>query len=205
MKYSTKPAAMYEVLMTDFNPDPPACPVHGKPTRREACPHCNAAYMRGYLRKTRQSRPHKTILERARKRARRQGLPYSLRRQDISLPARCPVLGIPLKVGQSRSPASPSLDRIDPGQGYIPGNVRVISDHANKLKGDRRLAAIRSLCLKGPPARRAEYQAVAAYMEREALLDAVRQKAAQQPNPDSHWHVIAGFLDQRFRNFEPEA
>lgn len=191
--------------MTDFNPDPPACPVHGKPTKRDVCPHCNAAYMRGYLRKIRQTRPHKTILERARKRARRQGLPYSLRQPDISLPARCPVLGISLRVGQCRSPASPSLDRIDPGHGYVPGNVRVISDLANKLKGNRRLADIRSLSLKGPPARRAKYRAVAAYMEREALLVEVRQKAAKQAGPNNPWQVIADFLEQRFRRHELEA
>lgn len=187
--------------MNDFKPDPPVCPVHGDPTKRETCPKCNAAYMRDYLRRIRKTRPHKTILERARKRARRQGLPYSLRRQDISLPARCPVLGISLRVGQSRSPASPSLDRIDPGQGYIPGNVRVISDHANKLKSNRCLADIRSLSMKGPPARKAKYQAVAAYMEREALLVEVRQKAAREPGPNNPWQVIADFLEQRFRRF----
>lgn len=187
--------------MNDHKPDPAACPVHGKPTKRDTCAKCNAAYMRGYLARTRRTRPHRTILERARKRARQQGVRYALRRQDISLPARCPVLGISLRVGQSRSPASPSLDRIDPGQGYVPGNVRIISDHANKLKGNRRLEDIRSLSLKGPPARRADYQAVVAYMEREALLVEVRQKAAQEPRPNNPWQVIADFLEQRFRSF----
>ena len=188
--------------MNDIKLDPPVCPVHGEPTKREACATCNAAYMRNYLRNTRRTRPHKTILERARKRARRQGVPYSLRRQDISLPARCPVLGISLLVGQSRSPASPSLDRIDPNQGYIPGNVRVISDHANKLKGNRPLPDIRSLSLKGPTASRAKYQAVAAYMEREALLVEVRQKAAKEPGPNNPWQVIVDFLEPRFRHFQ---
>lgn len=188
--------------MNDIKPDPPVCPVHGEPTKREACPQCNAAYMRGYLRTMRKTRPHKAILERARKRARRQGLPYSLRRQDISLPARCPVLGISLRVGQSRSPASPSLDRIDPDQGYIPGNVRVISDHANKLKGNRRLEDIRLLTRKGRATRRAEYEALAAYLEREALLVEVRDKAAREPGQDNPWQVIADFLEKRFRRYQ---
>ncbi len=187
--------------MNNFKPDPPACPVHGKPTRRDACPTCNAAYMRGYLRTVRQTRPHKTILDRARKRAQRQGIAYSLRRHDISLPACCPVLGIPLRVGQSRSPASPSLDRIDPRQGYIPGNVRVISDYANKVKGNRHLSDIQSLSLKAPPAHKAKYQAVAAYMEREALLIEVRQKAAKETGPNNPWQVIADFLEKRFRSY----
>ena len=190
-----------EVLLNDLKPDPPVCPAHGQPTKRQTCRECNAAYMRGYLHTLRKSHPGKTILERARKRARCQNIPYSLRRQDISLPDRCPVLGISLRVGQSRSPASPSLDRIDPARGYVPGNVRVISDYANKLKGNRHLSDIRSLSLKAPRVRRAKYQAVAAYMEREALLAEVRQKAAQDPRPNGPWQVIADFLEQRFRSF----
>lgn len=188
--------------MNDFKLEPPVCPVHGEPTKRDACPKCNAAYMRGYLSKMRKTRPDKTILGRAQKRARRQGVPYSLRRQDISIPARCPALGIPLVVGQSRSPGSPSLDRINPDQGYVPGNVRVISDHANKLKGDRSLEDIRSLGRKAPPSRRSKYEAVAAYMEREALLIEVRQKAAKEPEATNPWQVIADFLEQRFRRYE---
>lgn len=187
--------------MNDTNPDRPACPTHGEPTKRSVCPPCNAAYMRGYLRRIRKTHPHMTILERARKRARRQGLPYSLRREDISLPTRCPALGIALRVGHSRSPASPALDRIDPRKGYLPGNVRIISDHANKLKGNRSLADIQSLSLKVPPASRAKYQAVAVYMEREALLAEVRQKAAGEPGPNNPWQVIADFLEQRFRHY----
>lgn len=188
--------------MNDIKPDPPVCPVHGQPTRRQACRKCNAAYMRGYLHTVRKTHPGKTILERARKRARRQGLPYSLRRQDITIPARCPVLGISLRVGQGRSPASPSLDRIDPGQGYIAGNVRVISDHANKLKGNRRLDDIRSLSRRGPAARRAEYQALAAYLERESLLVEVRQKAAREQREGNAWQVIVDFLEKRFRSYQ---
>ena len=188
--------------MNDHKPDPAACPVHGKPTKRDTCAKCNAAYMRGYLALTRRTRPRRTILERARKRARRQGVRYALRRQDISLPARCPVLGIPLRIGEGRSPGSPSLDRIDPTQGYVPGNVRVISDRANKLKGNRRLEDIRSLSLKAPTTRRADYEALVAYLEREALLVEVRQKAASEPDRDNPWQVIADFLEERFRRYQ---
>lgn len=186
-------------------PRPPVCPDHGAPTKRDACSQCNAAYMRGYLRRARQTRPHQAILERARKRARRQGLPFSLSAQDISLPTRCPVLGIPLRVGQSRSPGSPSLDRIDPNRGYVTGNVRVISDRANKLKGNRALSDMQSLCRRAPIHRRSDYEAVSAYMEREALLIQVRQRAARELGADRPWQVIACFLEQRFRQYGSEA
>ena len=188
--------------MTNPRRDPPVCPVHGKPTKRSTCHQCNAAYMRGYLDEKRKTRPAQTILERARKRAQRKGIPYPLRRQDITMPDRCPVLGLPLIVGQARSAASPSLDRIDPLRGYVPGNVRIISDYANKLKGNRRLEDIRSLSLQAPTTRRADYEALVAYLEREALLVEVRQKAASEPDRDNPWQVIADFLEERFRRYQ---
>ncbi|MND45308.1 hypothetical protein D3C80_361630 [compost metagenome] len=187
--------------MNDVKHDPPLCPLHGKPTMRATCQKCNAAYMRGYLSTMRKTRPAKAILERAKQRARRQGIPYSLRRQDIVLPTRCPVLGLPLIVGEARSDASPSLDRIDPAKGYQPGNVRVISDQANRLKGNRSLGEILRLSQAGSRCRRSEYAAVAAYMEREALLVEVKQKAAREISPDNPWAVVAEFLERKFREF----
>lgn len=86
------------------------------------------------------------LLYGARKRARDRGIPFDLKRKDIIIPERCPVLGIPLakrgpqiqqpgrKNGGPR-PDAPSLDRIRPKEGYIPGNVRVISFRANTVRG----------------------------------------------------------------------
>lgn len=186
--------------MTDVRHDLPVCPVHGKPTKRDTCAQCNAAYMRDYQRRVRKTRPARALLERARQRAHRQGIPYSLRREDISVPRRCPVLGLSLVVGGSRSDASPSLDRIEPGKGYTAGNVRVISDRANRLKSDQTLDEVRLMSRKGPPGRRAEYAALAAYMEREALLIEVKRKALMQGN-DSPWSRIAEFLEEKFRHY----
>ena len=60
----------------------------------------------------------------------------------------CPMLGIPLIV-QSRSDAdynrdfSPSVDRIDPSKGYVPGNVAIVSYRANRIKNDSTLQELK--------------------------------------------------------------
>ena len=46
---------------------------------------------------------------------------------DLVFPERCPVLNIPLLSTGKRTDNSPSLDRIIPSLGYVPGNVKVIS------------------------------------------------------------------------------
>lgn len=77
------------------------------------------------------------MLSNAKHRARDRGLPFDLTVADIQIPATCPVLDIPLIKGKGRPTAnSPSLDRIDPTKGYIPGNVMVISYRANTIKQD---------------------------------------------------------------------
>lgn len=76
------------------------------------------------------------MLNGAKHRAHALGVPFKLRLRDIRIPERCPVLGIELVKGKGASHAgSPSLDRIVPSVGYVPGNVRVISNLANSVKG----------------------------------------------------------------------
>ncbi len=77
------------------------------------------------------------LLTWAKQRAKSKGLECSISSVDIVIPEKCPVLGIPLapSLGMA-SDASPSLDRIDPSKGYIPGNVTVISRRANTIKSD---------------------------------------------------------------------
>ncbi|HWL80116.1 MAG TPA: hypothetical protein VNR89_04125 [Roseomonas sp.] len=81
------------------------------------------------------------LLDAARKRAKRKGLPCTLRRPDIPpIPARCPVLGIPLTRGIGvLTDNSPSLDRIIAALGYVPGNVRWVSHRYNRLRSDMTL------------------------------------------------------------------
>lgn len=62
---------------------------------------------------------------------------FTIEPADIVIPEYCPVLDIPLMRGRgSSTPNSPTLDRIWPALGYIPGNVAVISHRANTIKGD---------------------------------------------------------------------
>lgn len=185
--------------MKQHNVLPAICPVHGTPKQRQNCSACNAAYMRGYQRTARRTRPVRALLERAKQRARTQGVLFDLNGMDICVPDRCPVLGIRLVIGGPRSDASPSLDRVEPAKGYVKGNVRVISDRANRLKGGRTLGEIEGLSRTARPSQRDEYAAVAKYMEREALLVEVRRKAMAEP--EGPWPGIAAFLEKRFRQF----
>jgi len=74
----------------------------------------------------------------ARLRAKKKGLPFTIRYEDIPpAPLVCPVLGIVLSYNSGRrTDNSPSLDRIIPSLGYVPGNVEIISFRANKLKNN---------------------------------------------------------------------
>ena len=93
------------------------------------CRSCTLAYKHAH--------PESQVLERAKARAKKYGIPFEITRTDVVIPKRCPVLGIPLFMGKGRGNVianSPSLDKIIPVLGYIPGNVEVISHKANTMK-----------------------------------------------------------------------
>lgn len=79
----------------------------------------------------------KRAQKRAKKRAAKIGVPFSISVQDVlnewnRAGGVCSVLGISLVPGaDGGSWNSPSLDRIIPSRGYVPGNIRVISTRAN--------------------------------------------------------------------------
>lgn len=88
--------------------------------------------------KDRRENPAKYLLRNANKRAKDKNLPIDITIEDIIIPDVCPVLGIPLVMGNSleERDSSPSLDRIIPELGYVKGNIKVISFKANSLKKD---------------------------------------------------------------------
>ncbi len=129
-------------------------------TREHACKRCGANEWRRRKKadswgfdclpcsrrrvKERRADPATALLDGARARAKQQGELCTISADDVRavFPAdmRCPVLGVPFTFGKRKhTPASPSLDRIDPTRGYVPGNIAVISRRANVVKNDATL------------------------------------------------------------------
>lgn len=79
------------------------------------------------------------FIKRIKDRAKKQKLPVLITEDDIITSAYCPILGIPLRVNTGslggRSD-SPSIDRKDSTQGYVKGNVWIISQLANQMKSN---------------------------------------------------------------------
>lgn len=80
-----------------------------------------------------------------RRRVQRTGHEFSISPEDVraAWPADgcCPALGIPMPLPGSRRsgkcgprPDSPTVDRVDNARGYVPGNIAIISWHANRIK-----------------------------------------------------------------------
>lgn len=76
------------------------------------------------------------MLYTAKNRAKKKGLEFDLKPEDLFFPTFCPVLGIRLTLNDGApADSSPTLDRIDNTKGYVKGNVAVISHKANTMKG----------------------------------------------------------------------
>lgn len=85
-----------------------------------------------------------TLISSAKQRARKEGLPFALTHVDIFIPDACPLLGVKMVRG---GPYAPSIDKIIPSLGYVPGNVMVISWRANTLKNNATLAELQTLVI----------------------------------------------------------
>lgn len=80
--------------------------------------------------------PRNSMLDNAKQRARIHDLPFSITLDDVVMPTLCPALGVPLAVSSKVSDCSPTLDKIIPALGYVPGNVVVVSHLANRIKSN---------------------------------------------------------------------
>jgi hypothetical protein len=56
----------------------------------------------------------------------------------------CPVFGVPFDM-TPRHQYGPSVDRLNPVKGYVPGNIAVISWRANAIKRDASLAELKAI------------------------------------------------------------
>lgn len=79
----------------------------------------------------------KSMLVKIKSRAKKTGIPFSLKPEDVDVPDRCPVLGIKLHWWRTPNISnSPSIDRINPKRWYNKNNIQVISAKANRAKNN---------------------------------------------------------------------
>lgn len=88
-------------------------------------------------RKYERSKPNEIkLLKSAKKTAKDKKLEFNLELSDIIVPKFCPILGLELKCSETglHQNYSPSVDRVDNTEGYIKGNIKIISYRANQIK-----------------------------------------------------------------------
>lgn len=91
----------------------------------------------------------RSLIYKARQRAKQKGIEFSISIDDLQETTHCPLLGIELSFSNTRSNKSnsPSIDRINPAIGYVPGNVWIVSARANQIKNDATIEELeRILC-----------------------------------------------------------
>ena len=117
---------------------------------RAALPEKTKAALRVSYQRRKVQDPASLLLKGAKERAKNQGIPCTIGKEHIVIPTVCPILGIPITInvlgnnGGNRD-QSPSLDKVKPELGYVPGNVRVVSNKANRLKADNTIETLEAI------------------------------------------------------------
>lgn len=127
------------------------CETQQKAVRSTMCTSCRKSNHPKYLtendrkaaklarqRASRKSDVVGCMVRAAKVRAKQKGLRFCITKDDLVMPKLCPILGIEIKRAEGTGPSdhSPSLDRIEPELGYVPGNVAIISFRANQIKSN---------------------------------------------------------------------
>lgn len=105
--------------------------IYKRTNKMTICPECNSTRVKA-------NTPEYKMCARAKNRAATQGVPFDITPEDIIIPTHCPILGIELEIQKGKPGAfkrSPSLDKIIPELGYVKGNIQVMSQLANQMKG----------------------------------------------------------------------
>lgn len=88
------------------------------------------------------------MFNKAKSRAKKKGLSFTIKIEDIAIPEYCPVFGLKLEQNPKLfGDNSPSLDRIDNLRGYEPDNIQVISFKANAAKKNLTVSEIEQLLI----------------------------------------------------------
>jgi hypothetical protein len=92
--------------------------------------------------------PEYIMWQMAKHRAAEKGIPFSITVNDVVIPERCPMLNIPLfQANGVLHDNSPTLDRRNGAEGYVKGNIRVISYKANRSKSNLTLEEMKLMVL----------------------------------------------------------
>jgi hypothetical protein len=104
-----------------------------------------------YQRNRRLKYPQEALVNQAKSRAKKFGLPFNLSVETMKWPTHCPILKMELDYNKT-NPGSrvirhsvPTLDRKVNELGYVLGNVFVISHRANRIKSDATATELRAV------------------------------------------------------------
>lgn len=109
-------------------------------TRRTYCATC---YTDTGVAKNFSKRKHQ-LVTRLKSQAAFKNIKFDITEDDVEWSPICPILGIEINyfsLGGSKANTA-SFDRKDPSQGYIKGNVFIISNRANMIKSDMTIAQL---------------------------------------------------------------
>ncbi len=108
---------------------------------RSYCKSCESSKSRKWYKDNYKLASMKLTLRRLKERARKKNIPIEITLEYLknSHPDDmiCPVLGIKMERGYNDDDwysTSPSVDRIVPEKGYVPGNIIIVSNKANLIK-----------------------------------------------------------------------
>ena len=109
--------------------------------RGKAWAENNKEYLLAREAKRRLERRGQCLISNARMRAKKRGLVFNLDAHCAEIQRRingghCEITGTPFDLSPGRKFNSPSIDRINPREGYVIGNVRVVCHAMNAAMGD---------------------------------------------------------------------
>jgi hypothetical protein len=112
------------------------------------CAFCSTGSGLTYTQRAYRSNWARSQVSQKRYASKKRGWSFDLTEDDLQIPDKCPVLGIPLQINYniSNKDNSPSIDKIDPSKGYTKDNVAVISMKANRIKNDASLEELEKVC-----------------------------------------------------------